>query len=512
MKQHTVHRGRIGAALPLLAGLICAQAVATLFVRQSNELMLKQIQALTAAGWMAIPAGPAVAGLKTWGAALRGGLFYTLSVGAGLTLLTWAAVGTWQKLLRPDHHVLKVFSVIWLIVFAGVWMGMFVAVNLNGYTLFPSLFIILIPICTSLAAVRRGPSAEIGSTRWLFLIPVLSMVLLTGLWTAGTMVTHLKADLFIAIRDNILLSNPMGRKINDFYYRNTLYAAQTFKSFNQKTIRVYRALDFSDSRLAQRLDAALTVRDILKVPAPCPADMVVRQSQGNLHLESAFGDELDVASTEFFKDPNRWLAALSDLSDRFAPLRRLTLYTLLIAFPTLLFILVYGVLYFGAGTFLAPRKAVPTASALCLVIGLGLFIPMLQGRPAVVGLQDINSALASSDWHRCVAALRQIEKHKIDIVQYPQYRRLLRSPLVVQRYWLARALAVSHSAATYADLLAMTADPHPNVVCQAYFALGQRGNPAAIQRIRKQMLQSNHWYTQWYGYHALRKLGWHQQP
>ena len=56
MKQHTVQRGRIGAALPLLAGLICAQALATLFVRQSNELVLKQIQALTAVGWMAIPA------------------------------------------------------------------------------------------------------------------------------------------------------------------------------------------------------------------------------------------------------------------------------------------------------------------------------------------------------------------------------------------------------------------------------------------------------------------------
>ena len=499
MKQHTVQRGRIGAALPLLAGLICAQALATLFVRQSNELVLKQIQALTAVGWMAIPAGPAVAGLKTWGAALRGGLFYTLSVGAGVTLLAWAGMCLWQRVLQRNRWVAAIL--------AGIWLALLGAVNIRGWVLFPSLFVLLIPTCTGLTFIMCDPRADNGANRWLWLVPVVSLVLLTGLWAS-----QLNADLFIAIRDNILLSNPMGRKINDFYYRNTLYAAQTFKSFNQKTIRVYRALDFSDSRLAQRLDATLTVRDILKVSAPCPADMVVRQSRGNLRLESAFGDELDVASAEFFKDPNRWLAALSDLSDRFAPLRRLTLYTLLIAFPILLYIVVYGVLYFGAAAFLAPRKAVPTSSALCLVIGLGLFIPMLQGRPAVVGLEDINSALASPDWHQCVAALHQIEKHKIDIVQFPQYRRLLRSPLVVQRYWLARALAVSHSAATYADLLAMTSDPHPNVVCQAYFALGQRGNPAAIEHIRKQMLQSNHWYTQWYGYHALRKLGWHQQP
>ena len=105
MKQHTVQRGPIGAALPLLAGLICAQALATLFVRQSNELVLKQIQALTAVGWMAIPAGPAVAGLKTWGAALRGGLFYTLSVGAGLTLLAWAGMCLWQRLCHGSGIV-----------------------------------------------------------------------------------------------------------------------------------------------------------------------------------------------------------------------------------------------------------------------------------------------------------------------------------------------------------------------------------------------------------------------
>ena len=499
MTQYNAQSGRISAALPLLAGLACAQILATLFVWRSDRLILQQNQTLTAAGWLAIPAGPAMAGLKTWGAALRGGLFYTLTVGAGLTLLTWAGIILWQGVLRRNRLGAAALAVLWIALLG--------AVNFKGLVLFPSLFVFFIPLCTGLIVIRRGRLAEDGPRRWLWLVPVLSLVLLAGLWT-----TQLNGDLFIAIRDNILLSNSIGRKVNDFYYRNTLYAAQTFKSLSQKTIRAYQVQGLTDDRLAQRLDAVLSARDIFKVPAPGPADIRVVQLRDRWRLESSFGDSLDVAPAEFLKNPDRWLAALSDLSDRYAPLRRLTFYSLLVAFPVLMYILIYGFFYSGASCFLSRRSAVVIASGICLVIGIGFFIAMLKGRPAVVSRQEIGSALASPDWHLCVAALHQIEKQGLEISRYTQYRSLLHSPLVVERYWLARAMAVSRSASTYADLLAMMQDPHPNVVCQVYFALGQRGNPAAIERIRNQILQSDHWYTQWYGYHALRRLGWHQRP
>ena len=75
---------------------------------------------------------------------------------------------------------------------------------------------------------------------------------------------------------------------------------------------------------------------------------------------------------------------------------------------------------------------------------------------------------------------------------------------------LARVLALSSGAATYRDLLRMLNDPHPNVVCQVYYALGRRGQKSAIPLIINNIKQSAHWYTQWYGYGALRKLGWRQ--
>jgi hypothetical protein len=55
-------------------------------------------------------------------------------------------------------------------------------------------------------------------------------------------------------------------------------------------------------------------------------------------------------------------------------------------------------------------------------------------------------------------------------------------------------------------------DPHPNVVCQAFYALGARGQRMAIHPIMERLVRTNHWYAQWYGYRALRRLGWYQVP
>ena len=98
----------------------------------------------------------------------------------------------------------------------------------------------------------------------------------------------------------------------------------------------------------------------------------------------------------------------------------------------------------------------------------------------------------------------------MEITDYPAYQLLLASPLVVERYWLARAMADSRSETTYHQLLQLIQDVHPNVTCQALYALGQRGRREAIEPIKMQMRASDHWYTQWYGYRALRKLGWRQ--
>jgi hypothetical protein len=172
--------------------------------------------------------------------------------------------------------------------------------------------------------------------------------------------------------------------------------------------------------------------------------------------------------------------------------------------------MVYALLRMAVGWIRDDNRAVVAAAGLCLVAGVLLFLPMLDARPANISADKLNSALESDQWTQRVAALRFIESHDMEIMRYSSYQKLLASPLVVERYWLARALSKSRAGATYSQLLKLLEDPHPNVICQAFYALGQRGRPGAIPAIKAKVAALGHWYAQWYGYRALRRLGWYQ--
>ena len=215
----------MGATLfaPVAAGLVAAQILATGFVHLSNQSVLALVTAAEKAGYFPIPAGQVTESLKGLAAAFWGGLFFTLSVGVGLTLLTWGGFQVRQLLFRHSR-TFKIMSAV-------LWAGLLAAVNRHGAFLFPSLFCLLVPLCTAYACVKTASDVQ-KAPGALWVVPVLTLVLLTGLWA-----TQLDRNLFIGIRDHILLSNAVGRRVNDFYYRYTLYAAEAFKSFSQKTLR-----------------------------------------------------------------------------------------------------------------------------------------------------------------------------------------------------------------------------------------------------------------------------------
>ena len=483
--------------LPISVGLLLSQVIGTVAVHVSNRRLLDTAQAIEAQGYLSIPTGPALQTLAHGATALAGGLFYTLSIGIGLTLAAWAAMYV-RGLMHSRHRTL-------LTVYIMAWCLLLIWVNSAGPVWLPSLFCLLVPPATAWVTARMvGRNAPPANRLWL--MPVFTLVMLTALWA-----TQFNSNLFVAIRDHILLSNPIGHKVNDFYYRYTLYAAEVFKAFDQKTIRTYRWADTVEPALAKRMADRLLRHDVIPLIQPARPDVRLTHRQGNLLMTSARGRTLETPLKDFFADTSGWLKQYSRLSDRLGPMRRLTLSGLLIGFPVLMFITVYGGLRAAGGLFCKEKKAVVTASGICMGVGILLFLPMLEMRPTTVTRDNVASALAADEWSLRVAALRFIEGQKIVIDQYPQYRSLVKSPLVVERYWLARAMAASRSPSTHAYLTAMLEDPHPNVVCQAYFALGRRRLPSAIKPIERQLKLTDHWYTQWYGYRAMRRLGWHQK-
>jgi hypothetical protein len=491
---------KTGAALysPIAAGMMTAQIIATCFVYRSDQNVLELVRAVENAGYLPVPAGPAIASLNGWTAAFWGGLFYTLSIGAGLTLLTWGSLRLWQLLFRRSRPI--------LIALAVLWAGLAVTVNLRGLVLFPSLFCLLIPAVTAYVSAQTMPPA--GKSRNLaWMAPVLTLIALTALWA-----TQMNTDLFVTIRDNILLSNAVGRRVNDFYYRYTLYAAESFKSFNQKTLRSCNLESVADRSTARKLEKILAYQDVLSLPQISHPDIRVVYSGKTLQLISSAGRRMQVTIEAFSAHPDRVLRSFSEATDRFAPLRRMTFVGLLLGFPVLLFASVYGTLHLLARLIMDPAKAALTAAGICLAIGILLFLPMLNAHPMAITPQNIDTALAADQWPQRVAALRYIGEHNLEITAHPGYRRLLASPLIVERYWLARAMAKSRVYETYTQLLPLIHDPHPNVICQAFYALGELGRQAAIDPIRQRLVELDHWYAQWYAYGALRKLGWQQNP
>jgi hypothetical protein len=124
--------------------------------------------------------------------------------------------------------------------------------------------------------------------------------------------------------------------------------------------------------------------------------------------------------------------------------------------------------------------------------------------------KDPAQALGSDRWQTRVAALKIIERNKLEVGDFEAYPKLMRSSHVAERYWFVRALGSSRRTGTYRDLLGFLDDPNAGVVSMAFYSLGQRKDSRTVPEILKRIETSDDWYNQWYAYRALRNLGWKQ--
>ena len=98
----------------LLIGLLMAQILATIQVYLSNLDLYATVSAANAAGYLAIPNQQVMAGLQNFAPAFFGGLFFTFTIGAGITLATMAAVWIWGRIFRCNKFILFFFLSAWL--------------------------------------------------------------------------------------------------------------------------------------------------------------------------------------------------------------------------------------------------------------------------------------------------------------------------------------------------------------------------------------------------------------
>ena len=484
----------------IVTGLSIAQLVAMAQVYFSNLQLFGEVSALHQAGYLEIPTLQSLQRLGTLGPMVFGGLFFTLSTGAGLTLATIVAVWIWHNLSQRNRPMLILLLITWV---AGLLM-----VNLNGFNLFGSLYFALIPAGVSLVYLRCLPPESDRKGLLNRLLPLYPLAFLAIIW-------GIQADnrLFINIRDFLLLSNPVGKSVNDFYYRYTLYPAEAFKSLEQKLQRPIRLTDIRPAALGRRVASQLRYRDYLVVGNDEPVELEIKQAGDDLDWLSNGTRILAVTPESFFSNPNAVLAQYSRQTDRSAFLRTFTFFGILLAFPILLYCGVFGILRLLTGLFLQPSRATLLSSILCFVIGIVLLVPVYQGGRRPVNAENLAAALDAADWRDRVAALKLIEQLQLDITDYPSYEKSITSRHLPERYWLAHALGLSKEDHTIDDLFTLLDDPQPNVVCQALYALGKRGRDRKsdiIETILAKIRSTDNWYVQRYAYLALRSLGWRQ--
>jgi len=484
-------------ARALVLGLFTTQLLATLQVYLSNADLHRTLVAIGDTGYLTIPNQRIMNSLQELGPAFFGGLFFTLSVGACLSLICLAAVWVWERLFFRNRYLLIVFLLLWL--------GCLAEVNRQGFCPMVTSYFLLIPTVVFVATIRWMP-ARSRQGSWLNrMVPCIPVFLLAFLW-----VSQMDSHLFLDLRDNLLLSNPLGTKINDFYYKYTLYPAEVFKSLDQKILKTCNLENIQGKPLLRSMEKELLNHDYLHVGRDVVVDLKIAEEGNILVFDNRGSTVLRTAVKDFFSCPGTVLREFSLKSDRHAFFRQFTFFSLLVGFPLALYVILYALLCLVSCLFLDVRTSSVIASILCFSIGIALLVTFQCSRGRKIEEKDLAEALKSEGWQERLTALKILQEKGMEVGDFQAYQSMRATPHVGERYWLVRALGVSRKTETYKDLLAFLDDPHPNVVSMAFYALGQRGDRRAVKEIIERIETSEDWYNQWYAYKALRALGWKQ--
>lgn len=481
----------------VLLGLLTAQVLSTTQVYLSNADLYSKLTSIRNAGYLAVPNHHIMDNLQELSPAFFGGIFFTLTVGASLSLFSFAVAWIWLRLLSRKRS--------FLIPFLPLWLGCLVYINRGGLSPMVTAYFLVIPPVVFAAACHWDPE-KTKQKVWLGgIIHVVPILLLALVWAS-----QLGNYMFVDIRDYLLLSNPLGRKINDFYYEYTFYPAEVFKPLSDKTLKTCNLEAVKKQPIAQSLEHLLCKHDYLNIDPHEAVDLEIVPEDEDLVFRNEGGTVLRITLQDFFSHPSETLREFSAKIDTHVFFRQFTFLSLLVGFPVSLYVILQALICAASSLFVSPRSSSMIASAFCFLFGILLLIPVHLSKAKELDVQELSKAIESEQWRDRVAALKIIQDRQVDVATFRTYQKMRTSPHVVERYLLARALRVSRKPTAYDDLIAFLDDPSPNVVSMAFYALGKKGDGRAIKEIMTRIEASDSWYNQWYAYKALRSLGWKQ--
>ncbi|MFH2219216.1 MAG: HEAT repeat domain-containing protein [Pseudomonadota bacterium] len=481
----------------LSLGLLTAQVLSALFIYLSNVRIYASLTAVNYAGYLAVPNLRVMAGLREFAPAFYGGLFFTFTLGAGISLITMGSVWIWDRLFSRNKRLSLLFLL--------PWAGSIVGANWQGFNPMATSFFILVPAVVLPASLKWRTVQNDNGLLFSSMVFWIPFVLLLVLW-----LVKIDSQMLLSFRDNILMSNSIGIRINDFYYAHSLYPAEVLKSLDQKLIRTCDLDSVGDDPVKDALGKVLLSNDYIDVGNRAETDLKILVNGDVLIFENSGKTILGTQLKDFLSNPGPDLTKISVKSDRFVLFRHLTFLSLMIGLPIAAYIVLQATFCSISSCFLSSGISRVAASIICFAIGAVLLVPAFIEKEKIIPVKELSAVLGSEDWQDRVAALKVLLQNNMEIGDFTPGRKIMKSPHIPERYWLVRVLGISRKPETYKELLSFLDDLHPNVVCMAYRSLGLRQDRNAVGEIIKRLETSDDWYEQWYAYKALRALGWKQ--
>jgi len=487
----------------LVGGLLLAQVIGTVLVWQSNHALLHKLTLLRAAGIYPLPGMGVFPPLSSLSAALAGGLFFTLSIGAGMVLLTLGAF----LLVTSLPAAARKYAIL---VLAAVWLGLLIRANWQGFCPGLTAFLVLVPgpvlwFCRRQAR-HFDPGERPGRARLFHLL----LIVFLCVWWGG----RINSNVFVNIKDNLLLTSAAGRSFVHLYYQYTLYPAEVFKTLAQKQVKTCRLAGFAAADLQSRVKKALAAHDYFAVEDP-RAEVRVRRANDRLLLGCRQEAVVNVSTAQFLDDPEAFLGRLSAGCDVNAAFRDFTIAALLGVAPLVLYLVTLTLFALVPGLFLPLRLSAWLVPLLCCLFWAGV-IPLLETPPLRTD-DSAAAAAAMTDGSRKekIAALRYVFDRRLDIFRFPEYADLLASEDFALRYWLIRNLGHSPDPRADRQIRRFLAADSPYLACKAMEAAAARVelfDPGADHGLEKAVVEklsaSDNWYVQLYAYRTARRLGW----
>ena len=420
-----------------------------------------------------------------------------MSLGAALSMLALGVSWIRIRIFPEKGWFLWVLFLPWFLVL--------LLLNFHGFVPYASAYFLFIPLTVFWTSRKLMPATP-SKRRLAFPIIHALLILFLGLLWAWQM----DGDIFMSVRDNLLLTSAPGREMNGFYYRYAFYPAEVFKPLDRKTLKTCLIIGTERVDLKENLEKKLLDNDYLPLENTAQVDLAIKLEGKKILLQQRGKALISTTVPDFFAMGRARLQEFSRKTDRYVFFRKCVFLSLLTGLPAMAYFFLFLVVRSFSGLFLGAKVAAYLASIVCFCTGAALLIAVTPINQKETPGQTLNEMLESENARERIAALKKILDKRTEISGYRAYEKFLRSPHIADRYWLTKALAFSHNPETLKNLLAMLDDPSPNVVSMAYWSLGLRGDRSMTDEILKSIPLSENWYNQWYAYNALRNLGWKQ--